>query len=210
MVNLGGYPRVALCLLVFILSACLKHNEVDYHPMSVGSKWEYVGKMKLGSGKVIPVKSTGLIEDKEIINGKDYYKLVTTYEDSPVSQPQTVSYLRKTKDGIYLVAGKQKDKPELLSAPLPLKEGNRWKLASHSPTVKGEYRVEGRETIFLNGTTYKDCLKIYLQQENDGVRGERVDYVAPDIGVIKQLVTYGDISIEIYLEKYTPGEIGSG
>jgi hypothetical protein len=116
-----------------------------------------------------------------------------------------VSYLRKTEDGVYLVAGEQSDKPELLSTPLPLKIGTTWKLASHSPSLKGEYRVEGIETIVLNGVTYEDCLKIYLQQENDGVKGERIDYVAPDVGVIKQLVTFGDVSIEVYLEKFTAG-----
>ena len=193
----GVYPRAALCLLVIFLSSCLKYDEVDYHPMSVGSKWEYTGKVKLGSGKVFTVKSTGLIEDREIINGKEYYKLVTTYEDSPVSPPQTVSYLRKARDGIYLVTGEQKDKPELLSNPLPLTVGKTWGLPSHSPAVKGEYRVEGIETIFLRNTRYEGCLKIYLQQENDGVKGERIDYVAPNIGVVKQLVTYGDISIEV-------------
>jgi hypothetical protein len=161
--------------------------------------------MKTGSGKTISVKSRGFIEGTETINGKEYYKLVTTYEGSPGFPPKTVSYLRKGDDGIYLVAGEQKDKPELLSTPLPLKKGTRWRLASHAPSLKGEYQVEGIETVVLNNVTYEDCLKIYLQQENNGVKGERIDYVAPNVGVIKQLVTFGDILIEVYLEHYTPG-----
>ena len=201
----GFFAKVSVCFLVFLLTSCMERHEVDYNPMSVGSIWEYVGKMKTGSGKNVTVKSKGLIEGKEVINGKEYYKLVTTYEGSPGFPPKTVSYLRKAEDGIYLVSGEQKDKPELLSTPLQLKKGTRWKLASHSPSLKGEYRVEGIETVVLNGVTYEDCLKIYLQQENDGVKGERVDYVAPNVGVIKQLVTFGDILIEVYLEKYTPG-----
>jgi hypothetical protein len=183
----------------------MEQSEIDYNPMSVGSKWEYVGKMKTGAGKTISVKSRGFIEGTETINGKEYYKLVTTYEGSPGFPPKTVSYLRKGDDGIYLVAGEQKDKPELLSTPVPLKKGTRWSLASHSPSLKGEYHVEGIETVVLNNVTYEDCLKIYLQQENNGVKGERIDYVAPNVGVIKQLVTFGDILIEVYLEKYTPG-----
>ncbi len=201
----GVYVNFSICLLVFLLTSCMEQHEVDYNPMSVGSIWEYVGKMKTGSGKTITVKSKGFIEGKETIKGKEYYKLVTTYEGSPGFPPKTVSYLRKTEDGIYLVAGEQKDKPELLSTPLPLKKGTTWKLASHSPSLKGEYRVEGIETVMLNGVIYEDCLKIYLQQDNNGVKGERVDYVAPNVGVIKQLVTFGDILIEVYLDKYTPG-----
>jgi hypothetical protein len=201
----GFYAKVVVCLLVILLTSCMERHEVDYNPMSVGSIWEYVGKMKTGSGKIVTVKSKGLIEGKETINGKEYYKLVTTYDGSPGFPPKTVSYLRKTKNGIYLISGEQKDKPELLSTPLPLKKGTTWQLASYSPSLKGEYRVEGIETVVLNGVTYKNCLKIYLQQVNDGVKGERVDYVAPNVGVIKQLVTFGDISIEVYLEQFTSG-----
>ena len=199
------FAKVSVCLLVLLLTGCVENPEIDYNPMSVGSIWEYVGKMTTGAGKIITVKSKGFIEGTETINGKEYYKLVTTYEGSPGFPPKTVSYLRKADDGIYLVAGERKDKPELLSTPLPLKKGTRWKLASHSPSLKGEYQVEGIETVVLNGVTYEDCLKIYLQQENDGVKGERVDYVAPNVGVIKQLVTFGDILIEVSLDKYTPG-----
>jgi hypothetical protein len=183
----------------------MEENELDYYPMSIGFEWEYVGKMKRGPGNIISVKSTGRIEGKETINGKEYYKLVTVYKGAPGFPPKTVSYLRKTKDGIYLLAGEQKDKPELLSSPLPLKVGKTWNLATHSSTVKGKYRVEGIETVSLNDKTYEECLKIYLQQETDGVKGERIDYVAPDIGVIKQLVTFGDIEIEVYLKNFTPG-----
>jgi hypothetical protein len=201
----GFYVKGAVCLLVILFASCMKQQEVDYNPMSVGSIWEYVGKMTTGSGETVTVKSKGLIEGKETINGKEYYKLVTTYEGSSGFPPKTVSYLRKTDEGIYLVVGEQKDKPELLSTPLPLKKGTTWKLATHSPSLEGHYRVEGKETVVLNGVTYEDCLKIYLQQENDGVKGERVDYVAPNVGVIKQLVTFGAISIEVKLDKYTPG-----
>ena len=199
------YLSITMCFLIALLTSCMEQNELDYYPMSIGSEWEYVGKMKRGPGEIISVKSTGRIEGKETINGKEYYKLVTVYEGASGFPPKTVSYLRKTKDGIYLLAGEQKDKPELLSSPLPLKVGKTWKLATHSPTVKGEYRVEGIETVVLNDEKYEECLKIYLQQETDGVKGERVDYVAPDIGVIKQLVTFGDIEIEVYLKKFTPG-----
>ena len=200
-----AYLRITTCFLTALLASCMGQNELDYHPMSVGSKWEYLGKMKRGPGEIISVKSTGLIEGKETINGKEYYKLVTVYEGASGFPPKTVSYLRKTEDGIYLLAGEQKDKPELLSAPLPLKVGKTWELATHSPTVKGEYRVEGIETVSLNDEKYTDCLKIYLQQETNGVKGGRIDYIAPNIGVIKQFVTFGDIEIEVYLEKFTPG-----
>jgi hypothetical protein len=204
--GMGVYLRITICFLIALLASCMEQNELDYYPMSIGSKWEYVGKMKRGPGKIISVKSTGLIEGRETINGNEYYKLVTVYEGAPGFPPKTISYLRKTKDGIYLLAGEQKDKPELLSSPLPLKVGKTWKLATHSPTVKGEYRVEGIETVSLNDEQYEDCLKIYLQQETNRVKGERIDYVAPNIGVIKQLVTFGDVEIEVYLEKFTPGK----
>lgn len=193
-------------ILAMLSPACLQQNEADYHPMAVGSRWEYSGEMRYGSGEVFRVKSVGSIQDTEVINGEEYYKLTTTYEGSPGMPPQTVSYLRKADNGIYLIPEDQKDKPPLLSTPLPLRVGKTWQLQSHSPGVKGSYRVEGRETVALPGKTYEDCLKIYLQQEKDGIRGERLDYVAPNIGIVKQLVTFGDISLEVHLAHYTPGK----
>ena len=174
--------------------------------MSLGAEWEYSGKMRLGSGEVVEVKSLASIVDTEIIQGKRYYKLITTYEGASSTPPQTVSYLRKTPKGIYLVSAEQKDTPELLSTPLPIKNGSTWKLASYSTTVKGTYRVEGSETVYLpGGEKHEGCLKVFLQQEKDGVRGERLDYIAPNIGMVKQLVTFGDISLEVTLQRYNPG-----
>jgi len=174
--------------------------------MSLGAQWEYSGTMRLGSGEIVKVKSAGYIADTAIIQGKRYYKLITTYEGATGTPPQTVTYLRKSEEGIYLITADQKDKPELLSTPLPIKTGRTWELASYDPTVKGAYRVEGKETVYVTGgKKYEDCLKIFLQQEKDGVRGERLDYMAPNVGMVKQLVTFGDISLEINLQRYTPG-----
>jgi len=194
------------CIGLSLLASCGKQNELNYHPMSVGAQWEYSGKMRRGSGQVVSVKSVGYIAEKEMLQGKEYFKLITTYEGAAGTPPQTVSYLRKTEDGIYLIPADQKDKPELLSTPLPIKTGRTWELASYAPTVKGTYRVEGKETVYVTGgKKYEDCLKIFLQQEKDGIRGERLDYMAPNVGMVKQLVTFGDISLEINLERYTPG-----
>jgi len=197
---------VCFCLMIPLLATCGTQEEVNYHPMSVGTQWEYSGTMKRSTGEVFTVKSIGSIVGTEIIHGKEYYELITTQEAGDTTPPQSVSYLRKTATGIYIIPAEEKEKPELLSTPLPIKKGSTWKLASHSPSVKGTYRVAGRETVYLpGGTKYEDCLKIFLQQEKDGVRGERLDYIAPNIGMVKQLVTFGDISLEINLERYTPG-----
>jgi hypothetical protein len=198
--------RFCFCLLLPVVAACGNQNELNYHPMSVGAEWAYAGTMRLGSGEVVKVQSVGSMVDTEIIQGKRYYKLITTYEGARGTPPQTVSYLRKAAKGIYSIPAEQKDKPELLSTPLPIKNGSTWELATHSPTIKGTYRVVGRETVYLpGGKQYEDCLKIYLQQEKDGVSGERLDYIAPNVGMVKQLVTFGDISLEVNLERYTPG-----
>jgi len=174
--------------------------------MSVGAQWEYSGTMRFGSGEVVNVKSVGYIAEKEMLQGKEYFKLITTYEGAAGTPPQTVSYLRKTEEGIYLIAAEHKDQPELLSTPLPIKTGRTWELASYDPTVKGTYSVEGKETVYVTGgEKYEDCFKIFLQQEKDGTRGERLDYIAPNVGMVKQLVTFGDISLEVNLKRYTPG-----
>jgi len=201
-------PKTTLyfCIGLSLLASCGKQKEINYHPMAVGAEWEYSGKMQLGSGEVVKVKSLGSIVDTEIIQGKRYYKLITTYEGDSSTPPQTVSYLRKSAKGVYHIAAEEKDMPELLSTPLPIKNGSTWELASYSPTIEGTYRVEGRETVYLpGGKKYEDCLKIYLQQVKEGVRGERLDYIAPNVGMVKQLVTFGDISLEVNLERYNPG-----
>ena len=60
--GMGAYLRITIFVLIALLVSCMEQNELDYYPMSIGSKWEYVGKMKRGPGKIISVKSTGLIE----------------------------------------------------------------------------------------------------------------------------------------------------
>lgn len=195
-----------LCIGLFLLASCGEAKKLDYHPMSLGAQWEYSGTMRFGSGEVVSVTSVGYIVEKEMLQGKEYFKLITTYEGDAGTPPQTVSYLRKTEEGIYLIADAHKDKPELLSTPLPIKTGRTWALASYDPRVKGTYRVEGKETVYVTGgKKYEDCFKIFLQQEKDGTSGERLDYIAPNVGMVKQLVTFGDISIEVNLERYTPG-----
>lgn len=90
---------------------------------------------------------------------------------------------------------------EELEMPLPLKVGMTWQTQFPTPT---KHTVVAKETVTLEGKTYKDCFKVHMEAK-DGSSTE--DYwEAPDIGTIKSEFTQNGIKFKLTLQEYTPGK----
>lgn len=192
-----------LCFVLITTSACSKADRENYFPLADGSKWEYTGYSSLESGKQISFRATAKVEGETLINGKRYFKHVTSSDLSGVPEvgkgPEHVRYYRAAEDGIYFRLGSDPDRPELLEIPLPIPIGTKW-LSSAT-----EAQAERAGTITIGGREYRDCLKITYRHQ--GVARSLENYLAPDVGIIKVVdvnTTDPKTTVELTLEKYEP------
>jgi len=163
----------------------------EYFPETdVGSRYEYSMEYLAPLGGVGRASMIRRVDGVETLHGKRYYKIVDTYLGIP-GQDQQVFYSRWTPDGIYLIDGDRKDKPEYLAIPFPVSVGISWVANNDKSTT---YHAEGLETIETPNETYKDCLKVSFKDAG----AEGTEYLAPNVGRVK-LVTRG---LTLTLQKY--------
>ncbi len=167
-------------------------NSVDYFPLSIGKRLEYSfiasNTFKSDRGKMVMK-----IDEKEIINNKEYYKMILVYSEIPGAEAETY-YCRKAQDGIYAIDGKNKLSPEYLYIKLPLEVGVTWK--SFTPNGVIDNRVEGIETLELVDKKYKDCLKITFNKEN---ADNGYIYLFKGIGAVKQVILINGTTLDYTL-----------
>jgi len=137
-----------LCLILTAISACAQAGRRDYFPLADGAEWEYVGSFSSARGKQFSVRMISRVEGQTIINGKRYFKFVTTSDFSDVPQigrkVEDVRYYRVGEDGIYVLPNSDAGKPELLEMPMPIPVDVKW--LSGATEVRAE-RV-GTITVF--------------------------------------------------------------
>ena len=95
------FTGFVLLVIFSLTSAGAKQEGEDYFPMSDGSRWEYSTKYCV-AGKCNEGKLTSLIDGEETINGKKYYKAVTSGYGA---SEQKISYNRTAKDGVLVYQG---------------------------------------------------------------------------------------------------------
>jgi len=195
----GILLKTMFLALSFFLVTCAQQGEKDYFPVSVTSRWEYEGEM-LNYGKFSRIKIASFIDGEKILHGKKYYRMVSVFD---FTQEPQISYLRKTQDGIYLVEEEYKDKSEILSVPLPLKLGNTWTV--NSAEEKGEYSILSRETVYLFDKQYAHCFKIIFKGTFRGFDTERTQYFAPNVGLVKQIISGKKFKLKAHLVNYKAG-----
>ena len=191
--------KTILCALILFLPSCVGQEKKDYFPLVGGSRWEYEGEM-LNDGKLSKVKISSFIDEQETIHGEKFHKIVSVFDFT--SEPQ-INYVRKTQDGIYLVAEEYKAKTEILSVPLPLELGNTWTV--NSPEEKGEYSIVARETVYLFDKQYAHCFKIIFKGTVRGFDTKRTQYFAPNVGLVKQIISGKKFKLKAHLLKYKAG-----
>lgn len=157
--------------------SCSKPKGEDYIPLSVGSMHRYVVERR-GYRVDIGVM-TVWVKSIEIINGKEYYKIITTYSGIPGAQTE-VSYKRKTNEGIFALD--LKDGHEYLEVKFPLEVNTSWT----SKTSRGEihYHVDGMWTLARIDTIYENCIRISYTGSYDKTPIEGYFYLAKGIGMV--------------------------
>lgn len=193
---------LTLCLILAGSPACAQAGRKNYFPIADGAKWEYVGNFSSASGKQFRVRMTSRVEGETLINGKRYFKFVTTSDFSGVPEAgrkvEDVRYYRAAEDGIYIRPSSDPNKPELLEMPTPIPVDVKWLSGAT------EVQAEHVGTIKVNGHEYIDCLKVTYKMA-DGVRVTE-NYLAPDVGIVKVLyvnTTEPQSTAELMLERYT-------
>lgn len=200
------YTPLRLCALTvyFLLvmtPACAQSHGKNYFPLADGAKWEYIGHSTSDNNNQSSFRATARIDGETLINGKQYFKFITTVDSSNAASIgkslEAVRYYRIAEDGIYVRPGIDPDKPDLLELPLPITIGPRWLSGAT------EVKAEKVGTISAGGREYKDCLKITFKLA-DGVRSVE-NYHAPGVGIIKTVYvnnTEPKSVIELTLDKY--------
>jgi hypothetical protein len=194
---------ITLCFLLAATSACARAGGKDYFPLTDGARWEYSGRFSSSNGGQYNVRATAHADGETLINGKRYFKLVTTADFSAVPtigrQVEDVRYYRVADDGIYFRPGNdpKPDKPDLLEIPLPIPIGVKWLSGAT------EVQAESAGILQINGREYRDCLRVTFKLA-DGFH-TTTNYYAPGVGIIK--IVYVNTSepksiAELMLEKY--------
>jgi transposase len=101
------------------------------------------------------------VDGETLINGRRYFKLVTSTDVDTSAPPEAgkrlegVRYYRVAADGIYFRPGdNDPDKPDILELPLPVPLGVGWLSGTN------DARAERVGTISAGGREYRDCLKV--------------------------------------------------
>jgi hypothetical protein len=137
---------------------------------------------------------------EEVINGKTYRKYVSKVQGVSMDEQAPTDYMRTTPQGLYSIEGDNKDKPEYLDYPFPLKVGTTWTRVT--PEGEEKCRVEGVETVELPTQKYEDCLKIVSKLEGAEPR-ETVEYLAKGVGTVKWVGNGPAYKGEVLLVRYT-------
>lgn len=190
-----------LFVLLAVTSACAQQRRfgAEYVPFVDGSQATYNVQTTYTDGTKIEAQSVVIIKGKTLIQGKEYYKQVSTatvlnHPRAPAPN-QTVVYFRVASDGIYKIRGDNMDAPEVLDMPLPILIGRKWARVG----VESQFEYVG--TVTVGGRSYRDCLKM------TGVASEMhvQAYFAPNVGAIKINTTISShYEMDFTLESYKP------
>jgi len=175
-----------------------KVSSEEYWPISEGASWEYSFNYTSATG-VHSAKALSRVEGKEIIGGKQYFKELTVFSGIPGQEPETW-YYRTTREGIYNVRGKYKDRPEYLDPPFPLTVGSTW--SGNQPERRVEFRVDAVETAELYSQRYEKCLKVSFRGTVGSSPIEGFYYRAPNVGMVKEVWKRDLTTFEVILDRY--------
>jgi hypothetical protein len=200
-----------LLFILFLCSfACSKKGD-EYLPLSkVGQSTEGALKLITVNGVEYEGKQISRVENEETLNGKKYFKTVTTVTGDLQKilsrlggRTEFTSYERRTDEALYLVDDdKHKDIPEYIYFPIPLEIGKKW--TAQTPYGIESSEVETIETVELSSGKYENCLKVHRIRGIGNERVESFDYLAPNIGLIKNEVKGQLFTVQYFYERRTP------
>lgn len=185
--------------LIMFLSSCTTPKSKDFFPLKDGTKWEYTMQYLLPNGTVQTGKYISRIDGIEQINGVSYFKIVEVVSGIPGAE-SNVTYARKSKEGVFNISAKYKEKPEYLVYKFPIEVGASW--TSVFPQGELNYNVESIETLELIDRSIEGCFKLSYTGtiENSKISGYL--FLAEKFGKVKEVSEVNGITIDFILDKY--------
>ncbi|GAB4147559.1 MAG: hypothetical protein Tsb009_20840 [Planctomycetaceae bacterium] len=167
----------------------------EYFPLAEGTQWEYVTK----SGKIV----TQVVKHEEIEG-----LMCARIEATLANNKKSSEYVRITKDGIYRIQASDRTiTPPLRFLMLPVKVGATWQVESKTLglTIKGTFKVS-KGTVKVPAGEFQDV--IICTSDDFMIADKKVPHTywfAKGVGIVKQVVKFGNQEMVLELEKFTPG-----
>jgi hypothetical protein len=189
----------ALALAGFLARAGLSQDgtkDKSYYPLRVGLQWTYAAAD--GPKTVVRVTKEEKIGDvpcarvEKLVNGK-----AVSHE-----------HLAAQKDGVYRYAGDgKKVEPPLLILKLPPTKGASWKVDSKFAgfTFRGAFTLDEADVTVPAGKYPTVSVRTDDLKVND-TPVSMTQWFAPGVGLVKQVVNFGDKKLTLGLEKFEAGK----
>ncbi|MBI1915231.1 MAG: hypothetical protein HYS12_10910 [Planctomycetes bacterium] len=181
-------------------------KEGDYFPLHPGAIWTYEA-----GGSLITVKLTKQEEKKVGDAMIKHSRLETTINNMPFSS-EVVAVLPQ---GLCRVAVADKPvTPPLCFLELPLKKGKKWKVESKvgNETITGEFEAHEEEVAakeinspYFAGKEEKKVKLLVVRGINLKANKQEMSltyYFAPDVGIVKQMMSFGGVQVDLRLKSY--------
>lgn len=179
----------------------------DYFPLAVGNCWEYDATYRLTTGNSLNATATLTIEGLEPINGREYYKAVGRVS-GVLGNPTTTKYYRSTATGI-LEADKRNGGAEFLLLPIPLTAHKKWTVELPDELFFGKIKARQQATmgwkVTCDNLVFSDCVLIASTVETRLGSGQHEQWLAPNIGIVRQKQACKLWTMESVLRKFAKG-----
>jgi hypothetical protein len=195
-------------------SAPSPHSEstaqADYFPLSDTYQRNYLVEVSyLGAAPTFGLAKIA-VDGRESIRGHEYYKVLLRVTGIPEMRDPVLRYCRTEDDAWRELDGDRKSDPafETVALPLPSRVGAIWD--KDTPAERSNWKIEGTETVVLFGKSYANCLRVsyerHLKQEPDYFETGHY-FLAPDVGLIQQVVMVAGSRITFTLDHRAPEAI---
>jgi hypothetical protein len=192
------------CAFILVVLACGAKligaelpDSKNYFPLDEGAEWTYkmtvAGKTQKFTNKVAKIET---IDDKKL----------TQMESSLEGKVVASEHLTQTDKGVFRhrISGIELSKPVEIMR-YPAKDGDTWEgeSAAGNEKMKLSAKVTAEEVTVPAGS-YKAAR---VDIDSTGAQAVKASsWYVPDVGMVKQIIKLGPVTIELELEKYEPAK----
>lgn len=169
---------------VFLLHSCEKNNNENlsikdfeaygYYPLQVDNYWKY------SDGR------TKMVDAVKTIDGKEYFRIITTTKDFTTGNLYDTIYVRKSGDGsrIYRLDNKN----EVLAYDFTAQINNKWTTYKTSTDSSFTSLTSKNDSLFINSQLFPGCLRFASGTYNTLIiDAGSSSWILPGIGIAKQV-----------------------
>jgi hypothetical protein len=171
-----------------------KEPPPNYYPLEVGNEWRF--NLTVGEKTTNMVSRIAKIEN---IDGVALARL----EGEVNNQVGATEHLRQTEKGIFRhrYNGAECDPPVCLLK-YPVKVGAKWEDKLTVGKEKAKYSCETKEETVEVGAGKHKCVRVDLRLDSMGQIVNTSYWFVKDVGMVKQTVDVGDLSILLELQSF--------